>query len=313
MFRRAFTLIELVAVIAIIGILVAFLLPAVQLGREAARRAQCKNNLKQIGIAITAYADQCGVYPTPWLLTGPAHSGNGVSQHTFVLPQLGQQTIFNAINFAFSHSERPDRPTLENSTARLTVIGTLLCPSEVQREARNSYAYNLGLFFHSPLDEASGPFRPFCPTKPVDVSDGLHATAFVSERIGGSFAKDAQDGRLDIVLHAQIGATPPFTSDQIRRYCQGSPVHGWFHTGGRYWFFSGTFFTNYNHEAAPNDPEPSCEMYGAVTFGRGGLFGPRSHHPRGVNVLFGDGHVDFMSDQVDWATWSALGTRSDGD
>ena len=313
--REAFTLLELVTVLAVIGVLTVLLLPAVQRAREAARRVQCKNNLKQLGIAISGYADQCGMYPCHQLLTGGGHGGNYFSQHTFLLPHIGQQFLFNSINFDFS--ERPDRPSYENSTARLMRLDTFLCPSEVCQEARNSYCYNLGLFFRGP-DEASGPFRPFFPTRPADITDGLHATAFVSERIGGSFVKDARDHQRDIGVHEHItvatGVKRPFTTDQIRQYCRDSPVDVWFHTAGRYWFYGGPFFSSYNHEALPNDPEPSCEMYGGISIGgRGGLYGPRSYHSAGVHVLFGDGRVEFLSDQVDWTVWAGLGTRSAAD
>src|SRR5438046_4169318 len=91
--RRAFTLIELLVVIAIIGVLIALLLPAVQSAREAARRSQCVNNLKQLGIAIQNYADSNGALPP----TG-SNGGNNFSMKGRLLPFMEQQQVWNALN-----------------------------------------------------------------------------------------------------------------------------------------------------------------------------------------------------------------------
>lgn len=283
-------------------------MPAVQRVREAARRAECKNHLKQIGIAIAGYAEIHGTYPASSLLTGSSSSHNYFSQHTFVLPHLDQHALFNAINFAYS-DDAPNSPLVANSTARLTRVGTLLCPSEVTNDAGNSYYYNLGRFYRESKEEGDGPLGVFRPLRPSDTTDGLHRTAFVSERVAGSYAEAGGDARRDIAIHAHIGP-PPFTSNQIRQHCQNTPVLGWFPKVGRYWFYRGTFNTTYNHEALPNDPEPSCEVYGGNLQGRGGLYGARSFHPGGVNVLLGDGSVQFISNQIDTTAWEALGTRS---
>jgi len=309
--RRAFTLIELLVVFAIIAILTALVLPAVQMAREAARRTQCRNNLKQVGLAISMYADQCKFYPTSRLQTGPGSSANSYSQHTFILPFLGEENIYNAINFDFTLSEGLVTPTRENRTARLSRITCFLCPSETNREVRNSYRYNHGLFF-----QADGPFPLFFPARPSDITDGLNSTAFVSERIGGTFVAGIGDKSRDIALRPRV--VPPMIlpprlgTGEARQLCMSTPITGWHHTGGRYWFYAGTFNTWYQHDAPPNDSEPSCEL-DPMDEGRGGLAGPRSYHSGGVAVLFGDGHVDFINDNIDIATWWAMGTRSQAD
>ena len=124
--RRAFTLIELLVVIAIIAVLIALLLPAVQSAREAARRAQCLNNLKQIGIALHNYHDAMGAFPPGYLsLMDPVtfdNDGPGWGWASFSLSQMEQAPIYNSINFVLG-IEFP-----ANQTARLTVIASFLCP-----------------------------------------------------------------------------------------------------------------------------------------------------------------------------------------
>ena len=118
--RRAFTLIELLVVIAIIGVLVGLLMPAVQSARSAARRAQCQNNLKQIGVALSSYLGQRNVLP----MSAVAGTGHGINQSCFalILPQLEQQPMYNAYNFLVENYDPA------NSTVVGTKISTFMCP-----------------------------------------------------------------------------------------------------------------------------------------------------------------------------------------
>lgn len=306
--RRAVTLLELCVVLAVIALLAALLLPAVQKARDAARRAQCKSNLRQLGMAIEQYAEQCGMYPTPLLKMHATSSRNLYSQHTYILPYIEQAALFAAINFQFALYEHPNTPTVDNGTARRTRVGLFLCPSEGEPEVRNCYRYNLGLSW-----QAEGPFRPLEPTRPADITDGLHATAFMSERFGGTFDLAAQDRTRDI-LNLALGqrVSPPLQPGQARQLCETNPPAGFVPYAGRYWFYSGTYFTWYTHDAPPNDVVPSCEL-GTSPFGLIGLHGPRAFHGNGVNVLFGDGRVEFVSDSISEPVWRAMGTRAASD
>src|SRR5262245_39326625 len=126
---RGFTLIELLVVIAIIAILIALLLPAVQSAREAARRIQCVNNLKQVGVALHNYHDALGAFPMGYAArsvyrNGATDTAPGWAWAAMILPQLEQAPLFDAINFRLA-VERAD-----NATAVRSMLTTYLCPSD---------------------------------------------------------------------------------------------------------------------------------------------------------------------------------------
>jgi len=127
--RRGFTLIELLVVIAIIAVLIALLLPAVQSAREAARRAQCNNNLKQLGLAVHNYITQTNVFPASTMFGGPLVGSWGYcpSWAVALLPNLEQTPLYNAVNFDYGMWLGP------NTTVSYTALAVFLCPSENQK------------------------------------------------------------------------------------------------------------------------------------------------------------------------------------
>jgi prepilin-type N-terminal cleavage/methylation domain-containing protein/prepilin-type processing-associated H-X9-DG protein len=314
-----FTLIEVLVVILVIGLLVAMLLPAVQAAREAARRAQCVTNLRQIGIALASYHADFDRFP-PSIRTQKApliieYRWGDLSPFTSLLPQLEQANLFNSINFDWGGFETAETPLLLNATARRSRVSVFLCPSDGGTDHRVNYRFNRG-GYDVRLSLASdqwGPFGTFVVASAVTVTDGLSRTAFVSERVAGDFNASSVNSRRD-VRHPLSMPSIPFRSDaEFIPFCLGASPVGWESTSGRYWMYSGFANTAYNHGGRPNDPRPTCGYGDIRDVGPAGLHPPRSFHPGGVNVLHGDGHVEFVKDGVSERTWTSLGSHASGD
>jgi prepilin-type N-terminal cleavage/methylation domain-containing protein/prepilin-type processing-associated H-X9-DG protein len=315
--RRGFTLIELLVVIAIIAVLIALLLPAVQAAREAARRSQCVNNLKQIGIALHNYENVNGEIPPTAFNAGSFANVNDFSMKTRLLPYLEQQTLFSALNMSFTGLNAV------NQTVYSTKVATFLCPSDSNVPSTISggtnYPNNLGVMrinatvLDGPADKmnqsSDGPDITF-----ATVTDGLSNTVIFSEWIKGKNLGNVSVG-LWTVHNMSTGEPTGYGPAQFASTasaCQAtnSPVDdqkgaAWIdHLVGR--------GGGYSHIQTPN--LKSCYYNGGLNSNTDhGVIGASSNHPGGVNVLFLDGSVKFLKNTVNPNTWWAIATKANGE
>jgi len=308
--RRAFTLIELLVVIAIIAVLIGLLLPAVQKVREAAARAKCSNNLKQLGLALHSYHDANQRLPASYANRPDLPSGSFYrwSALALVSPYLEQTAIYNNLDLNSS---------LYDTTAGVVVrpqhvpwvrlsIPTFLCPSDVRQTAvpdwgPSNYVLNAGTGANGgSYSNTDGVFFVGSAVRLTDITDGSSNTAMTAEQVLGSGtpAIPATTPRpYDIrEYYGWLGATP--LSDAA---CGSAP--GYSDRGSR-WADGAGPFTQYTHYAPPNARTADCSGF------FGGWKAARSRHAGGVNVGLADGSVRFVRDSIPLPTWQALGTRA---
>ncbi len=305
--RHGFTLIELLVVIAIIGVLIALLLPAVQAAREAARRAQCVNNLKQIGLACHNYHDQVGALPGAYLV----YNVTSFSALSMMLPQLEQRPLYDALNFSLAYSDP------SNNTVLMTDVNTFICPSDLANPIRNrgaqtGYMADMGSWIvwqqasgpNAGLRKPDGAFYGNSATRFSDVSDGLSNTGMFSERV----MADGNNGIVSRESDVFFSPAAPTTIDGAVADCNAVDITN---LGSQFPLFMGAPWVNgqhvFQHVMPPNTR--SCGFFTALR----AVMPPSSRHSGGVNLLMGDGSVRFVKNSVNVATWRALGTISGGE
>lgn len=319
--RSAFTLIELLVVVAIIAVLIALLLPAVQQAREAARRTQCRNNLKQVGLALHNYLDTYTRFP-PVSVLPMGRTFEPYSGQARLLPFIEQANLYNLIDWNVS-SEFTSNPT-----AAKTRVPIYLCPSEINDRARQTptlihyplnYAFNEGTWFiYDPVSGkvGDGAFHPNQAFKGGDFPDGLSNTLAASE------VKAYQPNLWDTSNPATLGVAPPANVTAIAAYYGGTFdsnghtewVEGDVHESG----FTTTFGPNskvpYVNGGVTYDVDVTSMRDGeSTTLPTYAAVTARSFHVGLVNALLMDGAVKSVSNNIDLGVWRGTGTRSGGE
>ncbi len=333
--RRGFTLIELLVVIAIIGVLIGLLLPAVQAAREAARRMQCANNLKQIGLALHNYEGANGALPMGCIVTRDAANNpifGGWGPLARILPYMEGQNGYNACNFSLPNE------SIENLTVMGLRIAGFLCPSDPNihttfvddgvNRANASYGMNRGDWYVwgglASTVPPQSPFRTNVSVRWSELTDGLSQTLLVAEvKTRFPYLRKCTG-----LVYQPVNGTPrPDTSADPATIAQYTSCSGEIKpdAGHAEWEDGNVNQAGFTTAWTPNKKTPG--MFGGVLYPDIDLIaqreeegGPtfaaitsRSYHPGGVNVLLGDGSVRFLKESIAGNVWRALGSVSGGE
>ena len=331
--RCAFTLIELLVVITILVILLALLLPGIQAARETARRTSCKNNLKQLGLAVHNFQSALGIYPPSFVIepsTSLTSNNGSWSVHGRLLPYVEQGSAYIQVRLDLGW-DAPENKLTGVPTMR---IPTYICPSELNDRVRvdssgapkvypQNYGFNFGTWFvYDPSTGRGGDGSFFVNSRitPAHFRDGLTNTLCAAEvKAYTSYFRNTSDPGPTIpassaALAAFVGGAQfklgPKTNDNTghTEWPDGRVHHSgitsvfapntevlYVHTDGR------TYDIDYNsRQEGKSDTQPT---YAAVT--------ARSYHVGTVNVVLMDGSVTSINDNVDLYVWRALSTRND--
>lgn len=336
---NAFTLVELLVVIAIIGILIALLLPAVQAAREAARRMQCQNNLKQLGLAAHNHESALGYMP-------PAFRGQQIGGApayydlwgtlALLTPYLEQTAVYNSIDLKLTMYQLTAPWGIQAPTAAKTMVPIFLCPSDRMRSvcsdayaipgelAPANYAFCLGTgttrgrtgWLGSPY-EADGVFYAQARTRLTDIQDGTSNTVGASERLLGDGDERATLGSRAELNPQRMVVNPGAETTDAN--CDGSLRINFSQRRMYVWVAGEPRCTSYNHYYPPNDRvHADCVSNYTGTEAElrstgHGLSTARSLHPGGVDAWLCDGSVRFISETIDLGIWRDLATRSGGE
>ncbi len=338
--RRGFTLIELLVVIAIIAVLISLLLPAVQSAREAARRAQCINNLKQIGLAVHNYIDTNDIVP-PGAIGG--NWGNtGITWRQMILPHVEQNTAFNNLNFILHLGGASP----SNATIYYTVFPTFLCPSDGlngngylpagvvdqsngvwpadnnwvgpngdpastdKRVTVSNYNYSFGDNYAVwPLSGANpwetDPAVVLAPGTPKRGFDGFWGTKTNNGTMRGF--SDYRDGQV-----TKLSGITDGTSNTILAG-EGLPDED---ANGEFWTFTGAASGTTLPINLKTNNRQATASFGTGDFTNRYAYSARgfkSRHPGGANFLLADGSVRFLKNTINPVTFNALGSRAGGE
>lgn len=328
--KYGFTLVELLVVITIIGMLTALLLPAVQAAREAARRMSCKNNLKQMGLAMQNYTAAQGAFPS----LNDSQPQTSFAVHARILPYMEQQNLHNLIDFDQPLMLGGGGSSVVNpiqAAAAGTVIPLFLCPCDNTNSRFSSF-----LSFQPPGGTSGGTNYVACTGSGKDTyydtrhpSDGLfwrnskvrfadirdgtsHTMVFSESLLGtdsGVYAPTPEDPLRQMASMCSLfsfNASGPglvgVANPDLQAVVAGATY--WRGCRGATWIWGREQANSFSTYMPPNTPVPDMAAKGI------GFFAARSHHVGGVHAAFADGSVRFISDSIQLDVWRALSTRA---
>ncbi len=303
--RRGFTLVELIVSMAILGLLLALLLPAVQVARESARRMQCSSNLRQVSLALQQYASIWSEFP-------PRINHDHASLFVAILPHLEQQALADEL-LRKREQHQPDVPGAI-AGVRVPAPSVLVCPSDQPPDVVTNYAGCMstgvlwfgydGLFGSDDWDWVDG---VWFSARLAQVSDGLSNTIALAEVLSSNGTLHQKR----VLFYTSRVIVPPDSIDDFAKHCGEMSIAAGNalavrHSGA--WNDGSFGGTLYNHIMTPNQNRCSNGRHlhwGAYTAG--------SNHSGGVNVAFADGRVAFVEDGIDVSVWRAYSSRAGGD
>ncbi|MBM4089098.1 MAG: DUF1559 domain-containing protein [Planctomycetes bacterium] len=327
--RHGFSLVELLVVISIIGILVGLLLPAVQAAREAARRTSCRNNLKQLGLALHNYHGAIRVFPPSTIIFGGS-TNQPWSGQAMLMPYLEQSGIDGLIDYSIGYHHGSNKSKFPPNGVATIRVPVLMCPSETNDRLRLdaagvpehyplNYVFNVGQYqIFDPVSRRDGgaAFAPNGCLSCASFKDGLSNTvamaevkAFTPRFHDATGMPGSQPARPEEVSAGYTGGGAWSATNGHTEWVCGRAIHNGFTTT-----FPPNTFVPHTAGGAVYDIDVCSSREGRnATDITHGIITSRSYHPGFVNVLFMDGSVQSIGETIPRSTWQALGTRAGGE
>ncbi len=314
--HRGFTLIELLVVIAIIAVLIALLLPAVQAARASARRIQCVNNMKQLGIAMHNYHDVISTFPIGRMgINRPAGSApypfdpaGANSRRTWawmILPYLEQKAVYQSINFSLNYNA----PNHANDTALGALNACYVCPADPNMGYLETGSYHvykgnyMANWGNTHYDQDGNPATNPFTTGPLNDNVPFLGAPFGLDKSFG--LQTIVDGSSNTLLMSEvIIALPSATGGQDHR----GDIFNDDHNGAMFMAYTPPNSTIPDQMASNSYCQPSIASNPVCNGKSPALNAARSYHAGGINAILSDGSVRFIKNSIDTATWRALST-----